>query len=121
MVEGENVKFGAGNDLLNNTKSIKRIICPSRHSFSLYNKILDAILQFDKHYLILISLGPAATILSFDLCKLGYQAVDIGHTDRDYELFIRNATEWIFDGENKDISEDARKIYEKQIINRIFN
>ena len=80
FVEGETEKFGAGNDLLNNTKSIKRIICPSSHSFRLYNKILEDILKFNKNYLILISLGPAATVLSFDLCKLEYQAVDIGHT-----------------------------------------
>ena len=120
IVEGENVKFGAGNGLLNNSKSIKRIICPSSHSFDIYDKILEAVLKFNKNNnLILISLGPAATVLSFDLCKLGYQAIDIGHTDRDYELFIRNENKWIFNGEQKDLPENYKETYNKEIINRI--
>ena len=120
IIEGEAVKFGAGNDLLNNAKSIKRIICPSSHSFELYNKIMDAVLKFDKNNLILLSLGPAATVISFDLCKLGYQAVDLGHTDADYEHFIRNASKWILIG-GKKISEKDNIIYNKQIINKIMD
>ena len=27
----------------------------------------------------LLALGPTATVLAYDLCKMGYQAVDIGH------------------------------------------
>ena len=33
----------------------------------------------------LIALGPTATILAYDLYKLGYQALDIGHVDLEYE------------------------------------
>ena len=73
-----------------------------------------------KKYLILLSFGPAATVISYDLCKLGYQAIDIGHTDRDYILYIKNATTWIFDGENKDITKSENEIYDKQIVNRIM-
>ena len=121
IIEGENVKFGIGSDLLNNAASIKRIVCPSKHSFSLYDKIIEAVLKYNKkNYLILLSLGPAATVISYDLCKLGYQAIDIGHTDRDYILYIKNATTWIFDGENKDITKSEKEIYDKQIVNRIM-
>ena len=52
---------------------------------------------------------------------MGYQAIDIGHTDRDYILYIKNATTWIFDGENKDITKSEKEIYDKQIVNRIMN
>ena len=58
MVEGETSKNGIGNDLFDNVKSIKRIIYPAKNSFRVYDKILKAVLTFDKNNLILISLGP---------------------------------------------------------------
>ena len=44
-----------------------------------------------KNKLILIALGPTATILAYDLYKLGYLAIDIGHIDIEYEWFLRKA------------------------------
>ena len=44
-----------------------------------------------KNKLILIALGPTATILAYDLYKLGYRAIDIGHIDIEYEWFLRKA------------------------------
>lgn len=37
-------------------------------------------------------MGPTATVLAFDLHKLGYQAIDIGYADIEYEWFLRKAT-----------------------------
>ena len=37
-------------------------------------------------------MGPTATILAYDLHKLGYQSIDIGHVDIEYEWFLRNCT-----------------------------
>ena len=132
MIEGEKTRFGIGNDLLNNTKSIKRILCPTRNAFKLYDKILNATLKFDKSYLILISLGPTATILAHDLTKHGYQAVDIGHADIQYELFLKNATKHFKipykfvneydEGRNEYSLEDAPdKKYYDQIIEKILH
>ena len=39
-VEGHKTRIGIGNDLLNNSKSIKRILCPTKNAFKLYDKIL---------------------------------------------------------------------------------
>jgi hypothetical protein len=36
--------------------------------------------------LILIALGPTATVLAYDLAKKGYQAIDIGHLPSCYEV-----------------------------------
>ena len=90
IIEGKKTRFGIGNDFLNNAKSIKRIICPSKNSFRVYDKILNATLKFDKNTLILISLGPTATVLAYDLTKFGYQTIDIGHANVQYELYLRN-------------------------------
>lgn len=91
IVEGEKSRLGIGNDLFDSAKSIERIICPSINAYSKYNDILDAVLKQDKEKLILIALGPTATILAYDLSKDGYQAVDIGHIDIEYEWFLNGA------------------------------
>lgn len=91
IVEGEKSRLGIGNDLFDSAKSIERIICPSINAYSKYNDILDAVLKQDKEKLILIALGPTATILAYDLSKEGYQAVDIGHIDIEYEWFLNGA------------------------------
>lgn len=38
-------------------------------------------------------MGPTATILSYDLYKLGYQVVDIGHADIEYEWYLNKTIE----------------------------
>ena len=47
--------------------------------------------------LILISLGPTATILVYDLIKFGFrnQVIDFGHFDIQYEYYLRNVTKKI--------------------------
>ena len=81
--------------MLNNTKSIKRIICPTINAFEVYDKIISSTLNFNKDILVLIALGPTATVLAYDLYKLNYQVVDIGHIDIEYEFFLRKVNEAI--------------------------
>lgn len=92
IIEGEKSRLGIGNDLFNNSKSIKRILCPAENAFNVYDKIIDQAKKIDKSNLILLALGPTSTVLSYDLYKLGYHVIDIGHIDIEYEWFLRNAT-----------------------------
>lgn len=85
VIEGEKTRLGVGNDLLNGAKEVKRILCPSRDAFSKYDEILNEVRRHSKDYLVLIALGPTATVLAYDLAKEGYQALDIGHIDLEYE------------------------------------
>ena len=87
IVEGEKTRFGVGNDLLDGAKSVKRILCPARNAFDRYDEILSCVKQQSADQLILISLGPTATVLAYDLADEGYHAVDIGHCDIVYELY----------------------------------
>ena len=41
--------------------------------------------------MILLALGPTSTVLAYDLFKLGFQVVDVGHVDIEYEWFLRKA------------------------------
>ena len=71
------------------------IICPSENAFEIYDKIYNEALKIDKNKLVLLALGPTATVLAYDLFKAGYQAIDIGHVDIEYEWFLRKATKKI--------------------------
>lgn len=91
IVEGEKTRMGVGNDLLDNAKSIKRILCPATDSFSKYDLIFNECCKQSKQSLFLIALGPTATVLAYQLALKGYRALDIGHLDIEYEWMIRNS------------------------------
>lgn len=123
IVEGEKSRLGIGNDLFDNSNSIKRIICPSKNAFSKYDEILEEVKKYEKDNLILIALGPTATVLAYDLSKEGYQAIDIGHIDIEYEWFLQGAEEKVpvknkyigeIDG-GEDVEDLNDKLYENQI------
>ena len=128
IIEGEYSRLGINNDLFNDAKSIERILAPAENAFDKYNDILEESKKIDKSRLILIALGPTATVLAFDLYKLGYQAIDIGHLDIEYEWFLQR-TLVRTPVKNKYVNEGNFKIkndnfydeeYEKQIISKIL-
>lgn len=92
IVEGEKTKLGMGNDLFDNAKSIRRIICPAENAYGKLDAIKASIrANVKKETLILGALGPTASILASQLCDEGYQFVDIGHIDVEYMWYLRHA------------------------------
>ncbi len=128
FVEGCYTGLGVGNDLFDNAASIKRILAPAVNAFSRYDEILELCLKQAVDSLFLIALGPAASVLAYDLCKAGFQAVDIGHADMEYEWFLRGEgvrtevrgkynNEW--NGEMQlDLIEDVT--YRSQVIGELY-
>lgn len=125
IIEGANTRNGIGNDLFSNTKRISRIICPIKNAFDKYDQILDNTCQITKKdTLILISLGPTATVLAYDLYKKGYQAIDIGQIDNEYEWFLCKADRRVHIkgkavpeiGEQNVIENEIPEQYKKEII-----
>lgn len=131
IVEGEQSRLGFGNNLFQNVKSINRIICPAINAYAKYDEILLKVKECDKSALILIALGPTATVLSYDLALMGFHAVDIGHVDIEYEWFLQRSSVKIpinnkFIGEivngthvNDEIEGNYKRKYEEEIIIRI--
>lgn len=121
IVEGEYSRLGVENDLFDNAKSIRRILCPNKHVFSKYNEILSVVKTLDKDNLILTALGPTATILAYDLHKVGFQAIDIGHIDVEYEWYLQGASEAIAI-KNKFVNEvNAGEFVQENISNEYLN
>ncbi|MCE5340393.1 MAG: GT-D fold domain-containing protein [Planctomycetaceae bacterium] len=129
ICEGMGTRFGMFNDLLDGAKSISRILCPPRNAFDKYEEILKAFDGIDKQKLVLVALGPTATVLAYDLCNKGFQAIDIGALDIDYEWFLRKETRLGVpvkfkyvdsDGEGRKIESLDDPVYKKQIIRKII-
>ena len=91
IVEGEFSRMGVGNDLFANAAGLFRLVCPATNAFARYDEILSAAKQYGQDKLILIALGPTATILSHDLAQSGYWAIDIGHVDVEYMWMLSQA------------------------------
>mgnify|MGYP000559128844 CR=1 FL=1 len=85
-------RSGIGNDLYDNANSIQRVLGPALSGFDRYDDIYDFIINnINKNKLILLSFGITATVLAYELAKLGYQAIDLGHLDIEYEWFRMGA------------------------------
>lgn len=95
LLEGEYSRLGVNNDLFDNMKGLKRIICPARDAYTKYDQIIAAAEMYGEGKLILLALGQTATALSYDLAKAGFWAIDIGHLDVEYEWFLRKAKDKI--------------------------
>lgn len=93
IVEGEQTRLGVGNDLFLGARSIKRIIAPAINAFEYYDQIKKSIEKNYSGELILLALGPTATVLSSDLANQGIQALDMGHIDIEYEWYLKEAKE----------------------------
>lgn len=94
IVEGCESRTGVGNDLYDNAKSIRRIIGLATNAFEKYDEMLNSITNnVSKDKLVLLSYGMCATVLAYDLAKLGYWAIDLGHLDIEYEWMRMGVTE----------------------------
>lgn len=94
FVEGALTRLGVGNDLFDNAASIRRIEAPATSSFDRYDDILQAALKHaEKNTLFLVALGPSAGVLVYDLYCAGFQAVDVGHIDLEYEWYLNGSGE----------------------------
>ncbi|MBK0039167.1 MULTISPECIES: GT-D fold domain-containing glycosyltransferase [unclassified Enterococcus] len=88
FVYGNKSRFNTDSVLFENICEKFEIECPATDAFSSYSEIEKRCLQFSKDTLFLISLGPTATVLSYELANLGYQAIDIGHLTSSYEQYL---------------------------------
>lgn len=96
LAEGCLTRFGVNNDLFDGCSTVYRVLCPAKNAWSSYESILETVVRAVESLnveLVLIALGPTATVLSFDLAKLGIQAIDVGNMDMEYEWFKRGSNE----------------------------
>ena len=77
-----------------NTLEKQYVFAPAEWAFSEYDSILKNITQnYDKEWIVYLELGSCATVLSYELSQMGYQALDMG------SFYSNN----ILDKRNKDL------------------
>ena len=80
-----------GNYLFSNAKSISRILCPTVNAFEKIDDIKSSIRKnCSENNIILLALGPTATVLAAEMCDEGFQMIDIGHVDVEYIWYLRH-------------------------------
>ena len=90
VISGDRVFKKIKFNVFDNAKSIEYIDAPTTNVFEKYDEILARATKIPKDRLIGIILGPTATVLAYDLAKLGYQALDLGHIVKSYDAFCQN-------------------------------
>lgn len=93
LIEGEKSRLGVGNNLLKNANSVKRVLGPAHNAFDQFDQLLNFAKQQSKDVLVLIAMGPTAKPLAYELALAGFQALDIGNLDVEYEWFLKGTTE----------------------------
>ncbi len=86
IVTGKGSRFSLIPELFNNLKSSEFLYGLSENAFDEYDELLNQIKANAENRLILLAMGPVATVLAFDLSKEGFQAIDIGHLPSCCEL-----------------------------------
>lgn len=92
LIEGTKSKLGIGNNLFHNAKNVERILAPATDAFRVHKQLLKAVSDFERSKIVLIALGPTATVLAYDIALLGFQAIDTGNLDIEYEWFLRKTS-----------------------------
>ena len=127
LVEGEKSRLGVGNDLFENAHSVRRILGPSAFAFSRYEALLAEVRKVEKSVLIIMAMGPVATVMPYDLLEDDYQTVDLGNIDTEYEWYLRGCTKkepiankMVYEaGAGEDVGELDDETYQSQIIARV--
>lgn len=105
---GEGVPFCKDAEYLDNAIVRGQVQGPAVNAWANYQEILTNCLKYPKDTLFLIRLGPTATVLAFDLCNTGYQALDLGHFGMFVSRFKKQSQE-LMDYDNTKTGKDFLK------------
>lgn len=79
FILSKNSKILSDDFYFDNTKEKSYIYAPAENAYAEYEKIYKQIVQnYTNDWLIYLELGACASVLSYELSKLGYQALDMG-------------------------------------------
>lgn len=90
VVTGKGSRFDLAPALFDNLNSAQEIFSTPTNAFSDLERLVREIEDSEKD-LVLLSLGPAATVAADMLAAKGIQALDIGHLSSSYENVLKGA------------------------------
>ena len=84
IITGENSRFELIPELFDGVKSTEFIYTKPTNAFSEIDNIIEEAKSKNPD-MFLISLGPAGTVLAYEMAKQGKRALDIGHISSSYQ------------------------------------
>ncbi|WP_158299650.1 GT-D fold domain-containing glycosyltransferase [Glycomyces paridis] len=93
VVTGRGSRFTMVDELFDNVASVDYLYSEPRNAYGDIGRVLEEAERLDDADLFLVSLGPAGTILTAELSRIGKWAIDIGHLSASYEQAFKGAGE----------------------------
>lgn len=90
LIHGEGIFDGFTHDIFDNAASVEHILAPKQDAFDEYDDILRRATQQPEGSIMIAILGPTATVLTYDLHRAGYQALDLGHIAKSYDWWCND-------------------------------
>lgn len=91
LVTGDSRYLPGSSGLFDDASQLEVVFSEPSYAYRLRQEILTNIHSFEKDHIILLVLGPTATVLVPILSKEGYQALDIGHLESEYITFLNES------------------------------
>ena len=91
FVTGKGSRFDVNHEIFSNVSDTISIYGLPQNSWGDYENILNQVIKKShsmKDALVIIALGPTATILAYDLSLKGIQSLDIGHITNVYDRIV---------------------------------
>ncbi len=90
LVCGSKIFADITHNIFDNARSTRMIEAPMQHAFRQYDALLEAIRAEDPSRLIILILGPTATVLAYALADGQRMVLDLGHVAKSYDWFRKN-------------------------------
>jgi glycosyltransferase family protein len=91
VVCGRGIFDGFTHDVFDNARSVECIYGPKRDAWDVYDALLAQVKAAAQGRVVLVVLGPTATVMAADLAAAGIRALDLGHLAKAYEAFLTGA------------------------------
>lgn len=89
LVCGDKVLANVQYNLFEEAQEIATIYGATKHAYESIGVLKEEILKFPKDRVLVFALGPAGKVLGYEMFKLGYRVLDIGHSIKDYDAYKR--------------------------------
>ncbi|MDA3890385.1 MAG: GT-D fold domain-containing glycosyltransferase [Salinivirgaceae bacterium] len=91
FVTGKDSRFNTNHVLFNNARSKHFIYSKARNAWDEYSSTLNRVIKESNNIdkpIVICSLGPSATVLAYDLSKMGIRTLDLGHITNIYDVVV---------------------------------
>ena len=90
IVTGDRVYNNIQYNIFENASEISYIFGPTENAFDKYNELREQLQNVTKDNILIFALGPAGKVLAYDMYKLGYRVLDLGHLIKDYDFYKKS-------------------------------